>query len=206
MKVITKNLRNSPLVGRSVGLSRWLSGKESTCQSRRCKRCGFTPGSGRSHGEGNGNPLQYFCLENSTDRGAWWAAVLGVAKSQIWLSMHAQRGLQCCVCSCVCMCELRGRSGYGSSVIWEYKLSTEIGEKINQTSAHSLFYFSTSRHFFFFFFKLKAQIPRLGRSLGGGHGNALQYACLDNPYGQRSLVGCSPWGHKESDMIEWLKR
>jgi len=41
------------------------------------------PWSGRSHGEGNGNLLQYFCLENSTDRGAWWAAVLGVEKSQI---------------------------------------------------------------------------------------------------------------------------
>ena len=39
------------------------------------------PGLGRS-GEGNGNPLQYYCLENTTDRGAWWATVPGVAKSQ----------------------------------------------------------------------------------------------------------------------------
>ena len=38
--------------------------------------------SGRSPGEGNGNPLQYSCLENSMDRGAWWATVHGVAKSQ----------------------------------------------------------------------------------------------------------------------------
>ena len=37
---------------------------------------------------------------------------------------------------------------------------------------------------------------------GGGHGNSLQYSCLENPHGQKSLVGCSPWGHKESDMIE----
>ena len=37
------------------------------------------PGSGRSPGEGNGNPLQYSCLENPMDRGAWWAAVHGVA-------------------------------------------------------------------------------------------------------------------------------
>ena len=37
-------------------------------------------------GEGNGTPLQYSCLENPTDRGAWWAAVHGVAKSQTWLS------------------------------------------------------------------------------------------------------------------------
>ena len=37
-------------------------------------------------GEGNGNPLQYSCLENPRDKGAWWAAVYGVAKSRTWLS------------------------------------------------------------------------------------------------------------------------
>ena len=42
---------------------------------------GSIPGSGRSSGEGNGNPLQYSCLENPMDRGAWWATVHGVAKS-----------------------------------------------------------------------------------------------------------------------------
>ena len=45
-------------------------------------------------------------------------------------------------------------------------------------------------------------IPGLGKSLGGDHGNPFQYSCLENPYGQRSLVGYSPWGHKESDMTE----
>ena len=39
------------------------------------------PGAGRLPGEGNGNPLQYFCLGNPMDRGAWWAAVLGIANS-----------------------------------------------------------------------------------------------------------------------------
>ena len=43
---------------------------------------GSIPGSGRSPGEGNGNPLQYSCLENSMDRGAWWATVHRLAKSQ----------------------------------------------------------------------------------------------------------------------------
>ena len=47
-------------------------------------------------------------------------------------------------------------------------------------------------------------IPRSGRSPGGGHGNALQFSCLENLPGQRSLVGCSSWGCKESDMTEWL--
>ena len=42
---------------------------------------GSIPGSGKSSGEGNGNPLQYSCLENPIDRGAWWATVHGVAKS-----------------------------------------------------------------------------------------------------------------------------
>ena len=41
---------------------------------------GSIPGLGRCPGEGNGNPLQYSCLENSMDRRAWWAAVYGVAK------------------------------------------------------------------------------------------------------------------------------
>ena len=43
---------------------------------------GSMPGLGRSPGEGNSNPLQYACLENLMDRGAWWAAVHGVAKRQ----------------------------------------------------------------------------------------------------------------------------
>ena len=47
---------------------------------------GSIPGLGRSPGEGNGNPLQYSCLKNSMDRGAWWAAVHGIAKSRTRLS------------------------------------------------------------------------------------------------------------------------
>ena len=53
---------------------------------------GSIPGLGRSPGGGNGNPLQYPCLENPIDRGAWWATVHEVAKSQTQLerfSMHA---------------------------------------------------------------------------------------------------------------------
>ena len=51
--------------------------KESACNARDPD---LIPGLGRSPGEGNGNPLQYSCLENSMDRGAWWATVHGVAR------------------------------------------------------------------------------------------------------------------------------
>ena len=47
---------------------------------------GSIPGPGRSPGEGNGNPLQYSCLENAMDRGAWWSTVHEIAKSQTRLS------------------------------------------------------------------------------------------------------------------------
>ena len=47
-------------------------------------------------------------------------------------------------------------------------------------------------------------IPGLGRSPGRGHGNPLQYSCLENPHGQRSLAGYGPWRRKESDTSEWL--
>ena len=45
-------------------------------------------------------------------------------------------------------------------------------------------------------------IPGLGRSLGERHGNPLQYSCLENSHGQRSLEGCSPCGHKELDTTK----
>ena len=54
-------------------------GKESSCNA---EDLGLIPGLGRSPGEGNGNSLQYSCLENSMDRGTWWVTVHGVTKSQ----------------------------------------------------------------------------------------------------------------------------
>ena len=56
------------------------SGKESACQCRRRRRRSFDPWAGKIRGGGPGNPLQYSCLENSRDRRAWWATVLGVAE------------------------------------------------------------------------------------------------------------------------------
>ena len=58
----------------------WLSGKELACQCRRQRDSGLIPGLGTSPGEGNGNTIQYPCLGNPVDKGAWWV------KSQIQLS------------------------------------------------------------------------------------------------------------------------
>ena len=60
-------------------------GKESSCNAGDTRDMGSIPGSRRSPGEGNGNSLQYSCLENFMDREAWWATVHGVAKSQTLL-------------------------------------------------------------------------------------------------------------------------
>ena len=71
------------------------SGKESACHCRRHKRLnlGSNPGLGRSPGEGNGNPLQYSCQENSSNRGAWWAIVHGSQKVRAHTHTFAMR---CC--------------------------------------------------------------------------------------------------------------
>ena len=65
------------------GLLWWLSSKESACNVGNPHSI---PGVGRSPGGGNGHPLQYSCLENPMDRGAWWATVHGVEKSWLQLS------------------------------------------------------------------------------------------------------------------------
>ena len=72
------------------GLPRWHSGKESACQCQRHRRRGFVPWVREIPGVGNGNPFQYSWLENSMDRGAWWATV-HVSKSWAQLSTWACR-------------------------------------------------------------------------------------------------------------------
>ena len=71
-----KNLEKSVLV---CGFSGWCSGKESACQYRRLR---LDPWVGKIPGGEKGNPLQYSCLENPMERGAWQTAVHGVTKSQ----------------------------------------------------------------------------------------------------------------------------
>ena len=66
-----------------MGFPGGSDGKESACNAGDPS---LIPGLGRSLGEGNGNPFQYACLENSMDRGAWQVTVHGISKSQSWLS------------------------------------------------------------------------------------------------------------------------
>ena len=71
-------------------------GKESACNAGDTGDTGSIPGWGRSPGEGNGNALQYSCLEDSMDGGAWWVTVHRVAKSQTRMKRlsTAQHNLQ----------------------------------------------------------------------------------------------------------------
>ena len=74
------------------GLSRWLRSKESTCDAEDAGDPGSVSGQGRSSGGEPSSSLQYSCLENPMDRGAWQVTVHGVTKSWTWLkwlSMHA---------------------------------------------------------------------------------------------------------------------
>ena len=72
------------------------------------------PGLRRSSGEGNGNPLQYSCLENCMDRGAWRATVHRVTKSQTQLSVQVFDEFQRCVCVCVApACSVMPNSVHG---------------------------------------------------------------------------------------------
>ena len=81
-------------------LPRWLNGKKKKKKNLPANvgDSGLIPRLGRSPGEGNGNPLQYSSLGNPLDRGAWWAAVHGVTKSQTrlsdWACMYMKLGGQ----------------------------------------------------------------------------------------------------------------
>ena len=81
MKKFLVPIGTNPLIFRLAvlkdGLPLWCSGKESSANSG---DVGLMPRSGRSPGEGNGYPLQYSCLGNPVDQGAWWATIHGVTK------------------------------------------------------------------------------------------------------------------------------
>ena len=83
------SMENEKYIESNAHTPRWLCGKRSACQCRRCRRREFDPWVGKIPWRRNSNPLQYSCLENSIERGAWCATVHEVAKSQTRLSMQA---------------------------------------------------------------------------------------------------------------------
>ena len=86
-EVIHVDTHTSPYIR---GFPGGTSGREPTCHAGDIRDPGSIPGWGRSPGGGNGHPLQYSCLENPTDRGAWWATVHGVTKSQTQLKQSSR--------------------------------------------------------------------------------------------------------------------
>ena len=96
-------------------------------------------------GEGNGNPLQYSCLENPRDGGAWWAAIYGVAQSPTWLKWLSSKEIKYLA---------NGSKGFPDSSVGK--------ESVCNAGNPGL-------------------ILGLGRSLGEGNGNPLQYSCLGVP-------------------------
>ena len=73
---------NYRMIGSGVGFPGGTVVKNPPAIAGDARDTGLIPGSGRSSGGGNDNPLQYSCLEDPMDRGAWWATAHGVAKSQ----------------------------------------------------------------------------------------------------------------------------
>ena len=86
--------------------------KKSACNA---EDPGSVPGLGRSPVEGNGNPLQYSCLENPMGRGAWWGTIHSITEIQIQL-----KWLSRCVCVCVCVCV------YNMSILYQFSSVTQL--------------------------------------------------------------------------------
>ena len=118
------------------------------------------PGSGRSPGEGNGNPLQYSCLEHSMDRGAWQATVHGVTKSRTQLSdFHFHFPF---------LCSLLLKSGSWVLVLLYltvHSLGFPCGSDRKESACNA---------------RDPGLIPGSERSPGEGNGNPHQYSCLEN--------------------------
>ena len=104
-----------------MGFPRDSDGEESACN---VGDMGLIPGSGRDPGEGHGNPLQYSCLEDPMDRGAWWATDHGVAKSWtrhgwVWESFEYYSALS---------------SVEGSSYQWTFVFLFQFQREVNPVS------------------------------------------------------------------------
>ena len=97
-----------------------------------------------AYGEGNGTPLQYSCLENPMDRGAWWAAVHGVAEGRAWLSwLHFQFSRSCIgegngnPLQCSCLENPRDGGAWWAAVYWVAQSQTRL-KRLSSSSSREL--------------------------------------------------------------------
>ena len=141
----------------------------------------------------NGTPLQYSCLENPMDRGAWWAAVHGVARGRTRLSdftfpfhFHALEK-EMATHSSVLAWRIPGMGEPGGLPSMG---SHRVGHDWNDLAANAR--------------DRGCKFNPWVACPGEENGNPLQNSCLGNPHGQRSLLGYSSWGHKKVGKIERL--
>ena len=149
-----------------------------------------SPGSGRSSGGGHGNPLLYSCLQNLMDRGTWQPIVHGVAKSQTRLSdftftfhFHALEK-EMATHSCILACRIPGTGEPGGlPSMGSHRVGHPLCSVVKNTLAMR-----------------ENWVRSLGwaKAPGGGHGYPPQHSCLENPHGQRSLVGYTVHGVTKS--------
>ena len=182
---------------------------------------GSVPGLGKFPGGGNGNPLQYSCLENPKDKGAWYAIAHRVAKSRTWLkrpSTHAKLILiinflnnykKCAFSYC-----LRTARRSNQSILKEINPEYPMEDLMLKPQ------------YFGYLMRAKSQLtgkdPAAGKDWGqeeeeeaAGHKMVRQHHWLNghefeqtpgDTEGQGSLVCCSPRGHKELDTTQWLNK
>ena len=149
-------------------------------------------------GEGNGTPLQYSCLENPMDGGAWWATVHGVAKSRTRLSeftftfqFHALK---------------KEMATHSSVLAWRIPGTGEPGglPSMGSQSRTRLKWLSSSILMGVSLPGGSSLTPMWGKSPGEENGSPIPVFLSVEFLGQRSLVCCSPWGGKESDTTQQM--
>jgi len=104
-------------------MSRFPGGSDDKASAHNAQDPGSIPGLGRSPGEGNGNPLQYSCLENPMDEGAWWATVHGVTKS--WTRLSHFTSLHYRVLECK---SRKSRNTWSNRQIWPWTIEWSRAE------------------------------------------------------------------------------
>ena len=154
------------------------------------------PGPGRSPRGGHGNPLQYSCLENLMDRGAWWFTVHRVTKSRTWLkwlrslteTLTTGLALDMFLDFHLIDLFLEVSQFYGTVTIWDLPWWLRGKDSASQCKRR----------------KRREFHPWVKRLPWSGRWQPIPLFLPGKFHAQRSLVGCCPWGRKESDTTEQL--